>query len=131
MTTQIYEMSISYLLNPETTICDLPLEITEKITDMVAELHLQDHKKKFQDALHTVPFVAKVLWFWSCETYDGPIKIECQHPDSPDDDDWRLDEAENFMLEVHTNLNYYNIRHELTKSTYYHERQDAMTPRGL
>ena len=119
-------MSISYLLNPETTIRNLPLEITEKITDMVAELHLQDHKNKFQDALHTLPFVAKVLWYWSCENYDGPIKIECQHPNADDNDLWRVDEAENFMAEVVTNLNYYNIRHELTKSSYYHERQDVM-----
>ena len=120
------KMSISYLLNPETTINDLPLEITEKITDIVADLHLQDHKKKFQDALHTLPFVTKVLWYYSCDTYYGPIKIDCQHPYSPDDNDWQIDEAENFMAEVVTNLNYYNIRHELTKSSYYHDRQDVM-----
>jgi len=121
------KMSISHLLNPETTINDLPHEITEKITDMVADLHLQDHKKKFQDALHTVPILAKVLWYWSCENLYGPIKIECQHPDTDDDDLWRVDEAENFMAEVVTNHNYYNIRRMLTKSSYYHDRRYAMT----
>ena len=122
------KMSISYLLNPETSINDLPHEILDKIKNMVPELQLQDHKNKYQHTLNAIPVVTKVLWTWSCIYVGGPIKIKCIHHDADDDDEWRVDEVEKFIPEIDTNLNYFNIRHELTKSTYYHERQDAMTP---
>jgi hypothetical protein len=119
-------MSISYLLNPETTINDLPLEILDKIKNMVLELQLQDdlqdHKKKFQHVVKAIPDVAKVLWSY-CE-YDNlylymPIKI---FHDFIEWDYRRIIQTFNFLLlDVRTTLTYYDIQDMLTKSTKYHD----------
>lgn len=103
-----------------TTICDLPLFLRQKIKNMVPDLHLQDHKKKFQHALEAIPDVAKVLWTYS--SVGGPfmpIKIQCFY-DEVDDDD-AVTEADNFLLEVQTDLEYSNINGMITQSTNYHD----------
>ena len=107
-----------------TTICDLPLEITEKIKDMVAELHLQDHKKKFEYALEAIPDVANVLWTSStgCPAL-APIKIKCLWSAYyyDDYDNHEFTETQTFLSEVHTDLTYLNIHGMLTESSHYHD----------
>jgi len=104
-----------------TTICDLPLFLRQKIKNMVPDLHLQDHKKKFQHALEAIPDVAKVLWTSSTSLSPStmPINIQCFY--YPVDDD-AITEAVNFFAEVHTDLTYDNIYGMITESTYYHDR---------
>ena len=118
------KMSISYLLNPETSINDLPHEILDKIKNMVLELQLQDHKKKYQHTLNAIPVVAKVLWSYTSYGFDiMPILVPSLHPDLAiiDEDDEMSPETSNFLMDIQTDLEYYNIFGYLTKSTHYHK----------
>ena len=80
-TTQIYKMSISYLLNPEpeetspqTTFNDLPSDIVNMIYTHVDDMYLQEHQTLFKNQIST-PLMEKVVEFWDMKLYKKIINV--------------------------------------------------------